>query len=83
MFGCDQNKLIKKSFDKHGYIMILGGIRQENTYIHGIQKQYTRLHKFDFYSPVFQALGEQPVYKYEIYTQNSEENTNIFGYLPA
>jgi hypothetical protein len=72
-----------KSFDKHGILMTIAVIRQEHTYSWGIERKWTRHNKLDFYSPVFQAISEQPIYKSELWTNEQNKDLTIFGYKPA
>lgn len=70
-----------KSFVEHGFVIGLCAIRQFHTYQQGIERFWTRKGRFDFYDPIFQSLGEQPTYSYELF---STANANdIFGYNPA
>jgi hypothetical protein len=77
------NGSFTKSFDKHGILMTIAVIRQEHTYSWGIERKWTRATKTDFYSPVFQAISEQPIYKSELWANQDQHNGSIFGYKPA
>ena len=54
------------SFTQYGIYMIVAVIRTYQTYSGGIPRKFTRLGLLDQYFPVFDHLGEQPVYTYEI-----------------
>lgn len=54
------------SFTQYGIYMIVVTIRTYQTYSHGVAKKFTRLGLLDQYFPVFDHLGEQPVYTYEL-----------------
>ena len=54
------------SFTQYGIYMIVATIRTYQTYSHGVAKKFTRLGLLDQYFPVFDHLGEQPVYTYEL-----------------
>lgn len=71
-----------KSFTEHGVILGLICVRNDNTYCQGISKEFKRRRKFDFYYPALANLGEQPIYKSEIYAYNVGEE-EVFGYQEA
>lgn len=73
----------RKGFTEHGYIIGVACIRQKHTYQQGIEKYLLRTERTDFYDPVFQNLGEQPIYESEIYQDFSVKPTDIFGYQEA
>lgn len=73
----------RKGFTEHGYIIGVACIRQKHTYQQGIEKFFLRSERIDFYDPVFQNLGEQPIYESEIYQTASVKMTDIFGYQEA
>lgn len=56
-----------KGFVEHGFVFGVCCIRQFHTYQQGVERFWTRTKRTDFYDPVFANIGEQPVYKSEIY----------------
>lgn len=56
-----------KGFVEHGFVFGVCCIRQFHTYQQGVEKFWTRTKRTDFYDPVFANIGEQPVYKSEIF----------------
>jgi len=70
----------RQSFTEHGHIIGLVTVRQNMGYQQGIRKLWKRSTRYDFYFPVFAALGEQSVFNYEIYADGSANDTNTFGY---
>lgn len=68
------------SFTEHGYLIGLMVIRHNRTYSQGINRMWKRRTMTDFYLPALAHIGEQPVYKYEIYANASGNNNGIFGY---
>ena len=58
-----------KSFVEHGYVIGLMCIYGVNTYQQGVDRQWSRKGRFDFYWPVLAHLGEQAVLNKEIYAQ--------------
>lgn len=79
-----RNAQFVKSFVEHGYLFILGNLRADITYQHGINRMWSRSTRFDFYWPAFANLGEQPVYNREIYVTGSPATDDlVFGYQEA
>jgi len=70
-----------QSFTEHGYILGLVNVRADLTYQQGLRKMWSRSTRYDFYFPVFAALGEQAVLRQEIYCNGSATSTTtVFGY---
>lgn len=77
---------VERSFTEHGYIIGLATLRYRHTYTQGIPKYLTRVDRFDFYDPALAHLGEQPVFKSELYVaDNIDEDIagKVFGYNEA
>lgn len=72
---------VSKSFVEHGYLMCVGVCRYDHTYSQGLERFWLRNSLYDFYWPVFANIGEQPVYKDEIFYQNMPGE--VFGYQEA
>lgn len=70
-----------KGFTENGYVLSLFCIRQFHTYQQGIERFWTRKKRTDFFDPVFSHIGEQPVYKTELFA--SAEKGVPFGYNEA
>lgn len=76
-----------KSFNEYGILMAVGCVRTIQSYSQGVPKAFTRNRRFDFYWPTFANLGEQPVYKYELFANGStfvaNTSASVFGYQEA
>lgn len=76
-----------KSFNEYGILMAVACVRTIQSYSQGVAKAWTRNRRFDFYWPTFANLGEQPVYKYELYCSSTTFVANasapVFGYQEA
>ena len=82
--SCDSAHMFTKSFLERGYIYILACVRTDNTYAYGVPKFLNGEHRnryFDYYTPLLANLGDMPVYKDEIYADNS--SSSVFGYNEA
>lgn len=81
----DSHSDFTKSFTEYGYLIGVVVARYDHSYCQGIPRFFSRTSRFDFYNPVFKAIGEQPVYNKEIYVSktNPEKNDKVFGYQEA
>lgn len=66
---------------EHGWIMAIMSIMPRSAYHQGIDRQFLRTTRYDWYSPEWAHLSEQAVIRAEIYANGvSGDNTTIFGY---
>jgi hypothetical protein len=65
---------------EHGHIIGVCTVRNDKVYQQGIRKLWSRSTRYDFYLPVFAALGEQAVLNKEIYADGSANDVLTFGY---
>lgn len=71
---------IRKAFTEHGVVLALMTFRFKHSYQQGINRELTRLNKYDFYFPVFANLGYQPILNKELYVQGNFHDDEVFGY---
>lgn len=71
----------KKGFVEHGFVIGVMCIRQYHTYQQGVERFWRRTNRVDYYDPVFQSIGEQPVYQNEIFA--TAGINSVFGYQEA
>lgn len=77
----DRKYCAKYHATEFGLIMGIMSIMPRTAYQQGIDRQWLRRSKFDFYWPEFANLSEQAIELEEIYTQAAEAtNRTIFGY---
>jgi len=69
-----------KTFTEHGIVLGLVAGRAELTYQEGVERQFSRRTRFDFYWPDLANLGEQAVKNKEIYAQGTAADDDPFGY---
>lgn len=78
-----------KSFTEHGYLFCVGCIRQLHTYQQGVPKMFMREKQLDFYDPLFQSIGEQPIWQSELFVPSTPLSpvanlkSTIFGFTEA
>ena len=76
-----------KSFNEYGYIIGVGCVRTEQSYSQGIPRFLTKTRRYDFYLPALANIGEQPIYKRDLYVKSGSYGTSdataVFGYQEA
>lgn len=72
----DKNFIFKERFYEHGIVMGLFSIMPMPVYSGGVNRMWIKTDVYDWYSPEFAHLGEQPIYNQElnILTDSSETN---------
>lgn len=83
-YGQQSGSLFTKSFTEHGQLMILAALRYRHSYCQGISPSLRRRSKFDYYWPEFANLGEQPVYKSQLFFNGNgtpgASGDSVFGF---
>lgn len=83
-YGNHNGSLFTKSFTEHGQLLILAALRYRHSYCQGITPSLRRRSKFDFYWPEFANLGEQPVYKSQLFFNGNgtpgSTGDSVFGF---
>jgi len=71
-----------KSFTEHGHIIGLIRARGDITYFQGLDRMWSRSTRYDYYIPALAHLGEQAIYKKELFVNNDGATTDdtVFGY---
>lgn len=68
---------------EHGFIMTLACVIPRTSYQNGLSRMWTRMDRYDYFTPVFENLGEQEIKKKELYFGgNFESDNSTFGYAP-
>lgn len=78
----DRSYITKVKAYEYGLVMGLLSVLPKPVYAQGIERMWTRPTRYDYYFPEFQHLGEQPIFKYELFanTNDFDELNDIFGY---
>ena len=80
----DNHSDFTHSFVEHGFLIGLCVARYDHTYQQGLERFWMRKNRFDFYWPSLASIGEQPVYNYQIFCQDSADvNNGVFAYQEA
>lgn len=73
-------KRIVHSFTEHCVVFGVCSIRSEYYYQQGLERDYSKRERIDYYLPVTAHLGEQAVLNKEIYAQGIKADDAVFGY---
>lgn len=79
----NEQYLFTKSFSTWQNLMILCVVRQEHVYSQGLQNQFQKKRKFDFYWKEFEGIGAQPRKKSEIYLTGTDTDDDTWNFAPA
>jgi len=73
-----------KTFEEHGFVFGLVSVMPRTSYMDTCRRHVWKKDRFDFYWPEFANLGEQPVYKKELYDglTGGPIPSDVFGYQP-
>lgn len=69
-----------KSFVEHCVILGITMVRADLNYQQGLERQFSRRTRFDFFWPALAHLGEQAVLNKEIFADGSPADETVFGY---
>lgn len=85
-FGIGRSNQCTYRAEEHGYLFGIMSIIPEPFYYQGIDKEWTRQSRVDYYWPSFAHLGEQEIDKSELSVSTSDGETDtygkLFGYAP-
>ena len=73
------------SSEEHGFIICVGCVRTKHKYAYGLHRMFSRWDRLDYYWPLFANIGNQPIYKREIFLNDNTDqgNDDVFGYKEA
>lgn len=66
---------------EHGMIIGLAAVTYKSKYNHALPKIHTKTGRFDYFTPIFDNLGEQEVKNIELASHHTRPN-EVFGYVP-
>ena len=77
-----ENFGFKKFFEEHGFVIGIISVMPRTAYCSGLPRIFSKSDRYDFFFPDFAHIGEQPVYRRELYLGTVAENAQTFGYQP-
>ncbi|QBQ83334.1 MAG: major capsid protein [Microviridae sp.] len=79
----DSHSDFTRSFTEHGFVIGLMVARYDHTYQYGLERQWSRKTRFDYYFPVLANIGEQAIKNKEIFAAGTSADDEVFGYQEA
>lgn len=79
----DSHSDFTRSFTEHGFVIGLMVARYDHTYQYGLERQWSRKTRFDYYFPVLANIGEQAIKNKEIFATGTKSDDEVFGYQEA
>lgn len=83
----DVSNSFTTSFTEHGFVIGLICFRTSHIYQQGVERMWSRKSRYDYYFPVLANIGEQPVYRKELFagkiSVDDMSDESIFGYQEA
>lgn len=79
--SADKTHATKYAVKENGVIMCITSVLPRTTYSQGVNRQWLRRSRYDFYSPEFAHLSEQMVLSGELYADGTKaQNQSEFGF---
>lgn len=72
--------IAKYRVQEHGVILGLFSVIPKAVYSQGIDRQWMKTSRWDYYYPQFMNLSEQAIYTHELFATGSKPVDNVFGY---
>ena len=69
-----------KSFTEHCVVIGMVSARADLNYQQGLNRQFSRSTRWDYYWPALSHIGEQTILNKEIYAQGTAVDEQVFGY---
>jgi len=78
----DRNYICSYRAEEFGCVIGIMSIMPKAAYQQGVNRQWLRSSKYDFFFPEFQHLSEQAITRAEIYANSTAaDNATVFGYI--
>lgn len=74
-----RSRRYRRFFEEHGIILSLMSVRPKTMYVTGLEREFSKRTKEDFYQKELELIGQQEVYNRELYTADSAPG-DVFGY---
>lgn len=74
-----RSNAFRKFFEEHGYVITLMSVRPKAIYSNGIDRDWIKQTKEDYFQRELSNLGQQEVYASEVFA-SAANHTKVFGY---
>lgn len=76
----DDSNVFIKQFNEPGIVMAVGTYRIKHRYSQGVDRQFDKLRRYDFYDPAFAHVSEQPHTAWELAPINNLGADTVIGF---
>lgn len=70
----------RRTFPEHGYVLSLISVRPGNVYPTAMDRHWFKSEKEEYFQPELSRIGQQAIWKNEIYPESTNDKTDVFGY---
>lgn len=74
-----RSRRYRRFFEEHGVILTLMSVRPKTMYVTGLDREFSKRTKEDYFQKELELIGQQEVYNRELYTADSAPG-DVFGY---
>lgn len=78
--GAMSDRMMNYRSVEHGVIIGILSIRPAPVYMNGINREWLKTNRLDFFFPEFANIGMQEVWSGEIYARGSDNDKQVFGF---
>lgn len=75
-----RSRQYRRFFEEHGHVLTLMSIRPKTMYSQALHRLWSRRTKEDYYQKELETIGQQPVYRREVYLEADPNGATVFGY---
>lgn len=68
-------------FLEHGFVLSVFFVRPKPVYTEGVDRHWLRQDRFDFFHPALQHIGQEAMFKGEVYADGSATDLETFGWV--
>jgi hypothetical protein len=80
--GVNTGGSISYSSTEHQVVLGVASVRTQYVYDQGFDRELLRDVRFDYATPQFYGVGEQPIESRELYADGTANDTDVFAYVP-
>lgn len=70
----------RRFFEEHGHVLTLMSVRPRSIYVNGRHRMFTRGTKEDYWQKELELIGQQEVYRGEVFADGTATDLDVFGY---
>lgn len=75
-----RSRRYRRFFEEHGVVISLLSVRPKTMYAENMERMWIRRNKEDYWQKELEQIGQQEIYKGEVFGTNNAQFTELFGY---